>query len=76
MTWDWESMDLGQLDEILPNIDILDEFLEDLLPQEKVHAIDLIEDVVKGDWVLEPQLFWNYIVGNVSGYLEQIKTIF
>lgn len=76
MTWDWESMDVGQLDEILPDMDVLDEFLEDLLPQENVHAIDLIGDVLKGDWVLEPRLFWDYVVGNVSGYVEQVKTIF
>lgn len=76
MTWDWESMDVGQLDEILPDMDVLDEFLEDLLPQENVHTIDLIGDVLKGDWVLEPRLFWDYVVGNVSGYVEQVKTIF
>lgn len=76
MTLDLGSVESAQLDEILPDIDVLDEFLEELLPQKNIQTMDLIEDVLKGDWVLNPRLFWDYIVGNVSGYMEQLKTVF
>lgn len=57
-------------------LDVIDELLEGLSLKEPVRALDLFEDVLKGDWVLEPQLFWEYIVGNVTGYVGRIKTIF
>ena len=56
MTLDLESVEKEQLEEMLPDISFIDEFLQDILPQENVHALDLIEDVLKGDWVLNPKL--------------------
>lgn len=76
MNLDMENIKIEQLGELFPDIGLMDEFLKDLLPQENVHAMDWIEDVLKGDWVLDPGLFWNYIAGNISGYFEQMKTIF
>lgn len=76
MTLELESLQAEQLGEMIPDMDVMDEFLKELLPHEKVHAFDLIEDVLKGDWVLEPSLFWDYITGNVSIYIEEMKTIF
>lgn len=76
MTLDLESVEKEQLEEMLPDISFIDEFLQDLLPQENVHALDLIEDVLKGDWVLNPKLFLEYLLGNISSYFVQMKTIF
>lgn len=76
MTWDLESISEEQLEDILPNIDFMDELLKDLLPQKNVHTLDFIEDVLQGNWVLEPTVFWNYVVENVGGYFGQMKTIF
>lgn len=76
MTLDLESVEKEQLEEMLPDISFIDEFLQDILPQENVHALDLIEDVLKGDWVLNPKLFLEYLLGNISSYFVQMKTIF
>lgn len=76
MTWEVESLQSKQLGEILPDSDFMDEFLKDLLPQENIQAMDFIENVLKGDWVLDPTLFWDYISGNVSSYWGEMKTIF
>ena len=76
MTLDLESVEKAQLEEMLPDIGFIDKFLQDLLPQENVHALDLIEDVLKGDWVLNPKLFLDYLLENISSYFVQIKTVF
>lgn len=76
MTLEIESIQAGQLEEMLPDIDIMDELLKDLFPRENVQAFDLIEDVLKGDWVMEPMLLWEYITGNIATYFASIKTIF
>lgn len=76
MTLDLECMKEGQLEEMLPDIGFIDELLQDLLPQENVHALDLIEDVLKGDWVLNPKLFLEYLLENVNGSFAQTKTLF
>lgn len=64
------------LDEMLPDMDIIDKFLKDVIPEKKVQAIDIIENVWKGNWVLEPSLLWEYVVENVTNYVHEIKTIF
>lgn len=65
-----------QLDEMLPDMDTIDKMLKELFPKKNVQAIDLIEDIWKGNWVLEPTLLWEYIVENIDGYMSEIKTIF
>ena len=64
------------LDEMLPDMDTIDKFLKDVIPEKKVQAIDIIENVWKGNWVLEPSLLWEYVVENVTDYVHEIKTIF
>ena len=64
------------LDEMLPDMDTIDKFLKDVIPEKKVQAIDIIENVWKGNWVLEPSLLWEYVVENVTNYVHEIKTIF
>lgn len=76
MTLELENFQSEQLEKMIPEIDFMDDFLKELLPKENVQALDLIEDVLKGDWVLEPSLFWDYIAGNVSAYFDEMKTIF
>ena len=69
-------MDIEQLEELVPNISYLDKFLEELLPQKNVKAFDFFEDILKGNWVLEPKLFYEYIVSQASGYVGEIKSLF
>lgn len=76
MTLEMENFQLEQLEEMIPEIDFIDDFLKELLPKKNIQALDLIEDVLKGDWVLDPSLFWDYITGNVSAYFGEMKTIF
>lgn len=76
MTLEVEGIQSEQLGDMIPEFDVMDKFLEDLLPKKSVHALDLMEDVWKGDWVLNPTLLWDYIAGNVGGYVDEIKTIF
>ncbi len=76
MSQNGEANLMEQIEEMLPDIRFMDEFLEELLPEKNIQSFDLIEDVWKGDWVLEPQLFWKYISGNISSYFGEMKTIF
>ena len=47
-----------------------------MLPQKNVKAFDFFEDILKGNWVLEPKLFYEYIVSQASGYVGEIKSLF
>lgn len=76
MTLELEKIQVEQLDEILPDMVVIDEFLRELFPKENIQAMDLMEDVLKGDWVLKPTLLWEYLLGNVNSYFDGIKTIF
>lgn len=69
----WESVDMR---DILPDLSLADEFLKELLPGEKIKTMDLIEDVLKGNWVLEPDLFWQYIQSYIGSYWDEWKTLF
>ena len=62
MTLDLESVEKAQLEEMLPDIGFIDKFLQDLLPQENVHALDLIEDV-KRRLGIESKTFFRLSVG-------------
>lgn len=63
--------------EVLPNLDVVDRFLTELIPgNKKIKSLDFIEDVLKGNWVLEPELFWEYIKETVSGFLYNWKSLF
>ena len=42
------------LEGLLPNLDIIDDFLKELLPNnQNIRSLNFIEDVLKGNWVLE-----------------------
>lgn len=66
----WQDLD------ILPDLDVLDQLLRELLPGENMDSMDFIEDVLKGNWVLEPTLFWSYITEAVRGVLDGWKSLF
>ena len=57
------------LEGLLPNLDIIDDFLKELLPNnQNIRSLNFIEDVLKGNWVLEPDIFWNYMKQVFAGY--------
>ena len=66
----WSELD------ILPDLDVLDELLKELLPGEKINSINFIEDVLKGNWVLEPGMFWKYIAESISSVIYGWKRLF
>ena len=57
----WQELD------ILPDLSVLDNLLRDLLPGRTTDSMDFIEDVLKGNWALDPALFWRYIAGTITG---------
>lgn len=62
--------------EILPDMDKIDGFLAHILPGEPLHMLELIEAVIKGNWVMEPMLFWEYIHAYADSYMEEWKRLF
>lgn len=69
-----ESIDLWK--DILPDLGIADSLLKELLPQENISSMSFMEDVLKGNWVLEPDLFWKYIRGTILGTMADWKSLF
>ncbi len=71
-------MDVSVLQDldILPDLQVLDRMLEELLPGENISSMSFIEDVLKGNWVLEPGLFWRYITQIVTGVIGSWKRLF
>ncbi len=76
MMLEQELLPWEQFEDMLPNLDITDELLADLLPTRRVQTFDFLEDVLKGDWVLEPTLLLEYLTETVQAYLGEVKTIF
>ena len=65
------------LEGLLPNLDIIDDFLKELLPNnQNIRSLNFIEDVLKGNWVLEPDIFWNYMKQVFAGYFYNWKSLF
>lgn len=65
-----------EVQDILPELDQLDSFLRNSLPGKSVHTMDLIKDVLQGNWVLEPMLIWRYIRSYVCDYISDWKKLF
>lgn len=66
----WQDLD------ILPDMKVLDQLLRELLPGENIDSMDFIEDVLKGNWALDPTLFWRYITDTIAGVLDSWKSLF
>lgn len=71
-----QDMSLLQELDILPDLGVLDELLKELLPGQNTSSMDFIADVLKGNWVLEPGLFWTYITDMISGVIGGWKRLF
>ena len=66
----WAELD------ILPDLSVLDNLLRDLLPGRSTASMDFIEDVLKGNWALDPALFWRYIAGTITGVFDDWRRLF
>jgi len=71
-----QEISLWQEIDILPDLSALDDLLKDLLPGRNADSMDFIEDVLKGNWVLDPGLFWRYIRESVTGVFDEWKRLF
>lgn len=71
-----QEMSLWQEMDILPDLGVLDNLLRDLLPGKNTSSTDFIEDVLKGNWALDPGLFWRYIRESVTGVIDDWKRLF
>ncbi len=70
------DVELSAWEDILPDFGEVDKLLEELLPQENVNSMSFIEDVLKGNWVLEPDLLWQYIKEALLGSVSERKSLF
>lgn len=71
-----QEISLWQEIDILPDLGVLDDLLKDLLPGRNTDSMDFIEDVLKGNWALDPGLFWRYIRESVAGVFDDWKRLF
>ena len=71
-----QEIGLWQEIDILPDLRMLDNLLGDLLPGKNADSMDFIEDVLKGNWVLDPDLFWQYLKDAVMGMVADWKSLF
>lgn len=71
-----QEMNLWEEIDILPDLSELDKLLKDLLPGGNTDSMDFIEDVLKGNWALDPGLFWRYIRVSVMGVFDEWKRLF
>lgn len=71
-----QEFSLWQEIDILPDLSVLDNLLQDLLPGGSTDSMDFIEDVLKGNWALDPGLFWRYIKSSVTGVFDDWKRLF
>ena len=61
--------------EICPDTRGMEEYLEKILPDFGMTSMDFYEDVLKGNWVLEPTLLWDYIKETLFGDMIELKTM-
>ncbi|MDE7478325.1 MAG: stage III sporulation protein AE [Lachnospiraceae bacterium] len=71
-----EEINLWQEIDILPDLSVLDNLLKELLPGSNTNSMDFIEDVLKGNWVLDPGLFWRYITSSITGVFDGWRKLF
>ena len=72
MNWEWDNT----LEEILPDTARIDAFLKQLLPGQPVHIVDMMQEILQGNWVMEPMMFWKYIHTYILGYTTEWKKLF
>lgn len=64
------------MEEILPELGEIDSFLQNIMPGQSISLLDIIRNVLQGNWVMEPMLFWEYIRLYLDGYAQQWKKLF
>lgn len=67
---------MDEIKALIPDIEEFDYFLDKLLPKEQITTMDFVEDVLKGNWVMEPNLFWKYIKEIVTNHMQEWKSLF
>lgn len=67
---------MDEIKALIPDIEEFDYFLAELLPKEHITTMDFVKDVLKGNWVLEPDLLWRYVKEIVTGYMQEWKSLF
>lgn len=70
------SQEINLWQDILPDLDMVDRLLDELLPQKNVSSMSFMEDVLKGNWALEPDLFWQYIKSCIFDMTDGWKSLF
>ncbi|MCD8038047.1 MAG: stage III sporulation protein AE [Lachnospiraceae bacterium] len=70
------SQEIDLWEDILPDLDMADRLLDELLPQKNVSSMSFMEDVLQGNWVLEPDLFWQYLKEAALGMTTEWKRLF
>lgn len=70
------SQEINLWKDILPDLGMVDNLLRELLPQKNISAMSFMEDVLKGNWVLEPDLFWQYLREAALGMMADWKQLF
>lgn len=64
------------LRDILPDLQLADRFLDELLPQSDISAMDILANLLKGNWIMEPGLIWDYICDLIRQYLFGWRNLF
>lgn len=67
---------MDEIEALIPDIKEFDYFLDKLLPHERVTTMDFVEDVLKGNWVMEPGVFWRYIKEVGRSGIQEWKSLF
>ncbi len=61
--------------DIVPDTGAVEEYLENIIPDFEMTSMDFYEDVLKGNWVLEPTLLWEYVKESIFGDLGELKIL-
>lgn len=62
--------------ELENELEIIDTFLKDLIPGVHIKSMDFMEDLIKGNWVLDPLLFLKYIQSEWGEIVGDWKKVF
>lgn len=72
-----QKVDVEIWSDILPDMEMADKFIDELLPNHmSINAKDFIENILKGNWVIEPTFFIEYIKDVIGAYIQNWKSLF
>lgn len=61
--------------DIFPDTGAVEKYLDKILPDFEMTSMDFYEDVLGGNWVLEPMLLWEYIKESLIGNVADLQTM-